>query len=143
MKNDPIYMEARALEFIRSWPDVPQTLRPVYSRFYDAKLLWIDPNVDRPGGSGADWPGALRLTERGQALKEIVDAQSFNFFTVDQIKPILADGDLSEKERRIFKDDIPGAKLLPALRGVRSAMERLNIALERLDRTLNGKAYYP
>lgn len=108
MKEDPIYMEKRALEFLRAWPGVPEVLRPVYSRFYDVGLIWVDPNVDYDPGFGPDvWPGALRLTEGGAALKDLVDGQSFNFFTVKQIMAILPSGDLTEKERRIFKDDLP------------------------------------
>ena len=104
---DPIYMEKRALEFLRAWPKVPEVLRPVYSRFYDAGLIWIDPNADDDFGA---WPSQLRLTEKGKILKEIVDGQSINFFRVEDINPLLPNGDLDEVSRRIFKDDIPGLR---------------------------------
>lgn len=114
MSEDPIYMEKRALEFLRQWPEVDPLLRPVYSRFYDAGLIWVDPNVD-DGYTGSDWPGALRLTEHGRALKEIVDGQTFNFFTRKQIVPLLPNGDLTEFARRIFKDDLPHPKIAKVL----------------------------
>lgn len=137
MKHDPIYMEPRALEFLRQWPKVEPVLRPVYSRFYDAGLIWFDPNVDiDPDEKGRDFPGSMRLTERGQALKELVDAQSFNFFTVEQIAPLLVGGDLEEKENRIFKDDIPGVRVQQAMTGLKAALANMSVAFERLEATM-------
>lgn len=133
MRHDPIYMEQRALEFIRQWPKVDPVLRPVYSRFYDAGLIWIDPNVDR-GADNEGFPGALRLTERGQMLKDIVDGQSFNFFTVAQIAPILVGGDLEDKENRIFKDNIPGVRAAQTAQGLKFALAKLFVAVERLEK---------
>lgn len=135
-----VYMEQRALEFIRAWPDIPPVLRPAYSRFYDAGLLWFDPNVDYDPDLDT-WPGQLRLTERGVALKEICDGQSFNFFTVTQLQPIFPNGigpdDIRDVDKRIFKDEIPqaGKKASQEYRdtyerhGLSGAIDRLKIAL--------------
>jgi hypothetical protein len=107
---DPIYMEKGPLEFLRSWPDVPEKLRAFYPRFVFRGLIWDDPNIDAPPKA---FPGSLRLTERGEMLKEIVDAQSFNFFTVEQMKAILPQGEDPNRLDRIFKDRIPRTKGAP------------------------------
>jgi hypothetical protein len=110
--NMAIYMEKNALAFLRAWPNVPEVLRPVYSRFYDTGLIFIDDNVDCDHFT---WPGQLRLTERGEALKQIVDAQSFNFFIPSQLEPIMPQGYRHEEhfvggeDRRIFKDNLRAA----------------------------------
>lgn len=135
MTADPVYMEKIALAFLRAWPDVPEALRPVYPRFVHRGLLWIDPNVD---WNGKRFPGALRLTEAGERLKEIVDAQSFNFFTIEQLEGILPDGDDPARLDRIFKDKIPGSippmghPASPLTPGLLPAMSRLEVAIDNL-----------
>ena len=122
----PIYMEPRALEFLRAWPDVPETLRPAYSRFYDAGMIWVDPNVDSDGHT---WPGQLRLTGAGEALKEIVDSQTFNFFTARQLQPIIG----AAMARQIFKDELPTSKkgvYAQRERGLRAAMAGLGFEID-------------
>lgn len=119
MKAEPIYMHKDALAFLRAWPDVPEELRPVYGRFFDTGLVWIDPNAS---SDGRTWPGQLRLTPGGSQLKTIVDEQSFNFFTAKQLKGILPSGDCKDPERRLFKDALPGpgcdARPEPATEGL-------------------------
>lgn len=75
---EPIYMDARALEFLRAWPDVPEGLRPAYSRLYDAGMLWADPQAPQ----GLAFPGIFRLTALGQAMKDTLAIKSINFFRV-------------------------------------------------------------
>lgn len=140
---EAVYMEPLALIFLRAFPGVPESLRPVYSRFYVNGLIASD-------GRGAPdleltpdpWPGGLHLTEAGRRLKEIADGQSYNFFTVRQIKDILPSGQIEEVEQRIFKDRLPGhytgfAPYREPL-GLLAAMAKLGAALDGLsDATAN------
>lgn len=136
-----VYMEPRALEFIRAWPNVPEGLRPAYGRFQSAGLIWVDPNVDSDPDLDA-WPFALRLTERGEALKEVCDGQTYNFFTYQQLQPIFPNGvgpdEISDADKRIFKDEIPQAgkrasreyaDLYEGGAGLSGAINRLKAAL--------------
>lgn len=133
-----IYMEQRALAFMRAWPDVPEVLRPVYARFYDHGLIWSDPNAESDGG----WPSSLRLTNQGQMLKDIVDSRSLNWFSIPELSDFMEvrfDGD-----RRIFTDQepppgVPGScPAHPAQRprGLKNAMRRLEQAMDRLETTV-------
>lgn len=147
MSDDTIYMERRAFEFFRAFPDVPEPLRPVYSRFYDTGLLWTDPNAD----DGDQWPGALRWTEAGRALRDAYDENfpngQINFFRVSQICELLPSGDLGEAERRIFKTELPGqvppmghpqspsGGLKVALLGMSMAVDALGVSMRRRIRT--------
>jgi hypothetical protein len=134
--SDPVYMEMKALMFLREWPNVRESLRPVYARFLDAGLIYLDPNVDETG----TWPSQLRLTHRGDLLKEIVDGQSFNFFTAKQLAPIMPHGsDPADPDRRIFKDRLPNTGLsvfklaTPKSRGdIRTTLTRLSETLDKL-----------
>lgn len=132
------YMERNALAFLRAWPDVPEVLRPVYGRFYDAGLIWADPNIEATG----EWPSQLRLTEAGEKLKELVDGQSFNFFMDYQLVEIMPSGDLGEVERRLFKNQMIGGTgaspyVQEAKAGVMAAVERLKTALDALANAVN------
>lgn len=156
MEYEPIYMIPRALEFIRAWPNVP--VRPVYSLFYDAGLLYMDPNVDDPGDGNRTWPGALRWTAEGERIRDLCCSQSINFFRIVDIFKNVPVEDLEDppKYLRCFYDlfqvapdwpDIqkwvrarvgpPGASRAvleapgPAL-GLKVRMARLEIAVERV-----------
>lgn len=141
-----IYMERRAFDFFRDFPDVPELLRPTYSRFYDAGLLWVDPNVDTDGS----WPGSLRWTAEGRGLRDVYEdmfpSKQINFFTVEGIKPFLPTGDLDDVTRRIFKweHEMPGLippmghPKSPALGGLRYAMAGCEVALDRLLETMKA-----
>lgn len=89
MRNDPhnVYMEPRALAFLRAWPDVPVVLRPAWSRFRDAGLMDLDPDYDEDFSDGK-YPSYLRLTPAGQALREIVTRQSYNLFSHEEASAI-------------------------------------------------------
>lgn len=78
-KYEPVFLDHRGRLFIESWPNVPENLRPAYSRFYDAGCVWVDPNIDTTFETER-WPGALRLTTLGESLRDAVQSQSFNFF---------------------------------------------------------------
>ncbi len=136
MSEDAIYMEQRAFEFFRAFPDVPEILRPVYSRFYDVGLIWSDPAIE----ATIDFPSSLRWTNAGRELREIYDENfplhSVNFFSRATVLRLLPDGDLGEKARRIFKDDLPkGVRATgsPAAGGgLRFAMAALELQLDDL-----------
>ncbi len=141
-----IYMDRRAFEFFRSFPDVPEVLRPVYGRFLDAGLLWVDHQAEQAG----DFPGPLRWTERGQQLRddyfEAFPSGTVNFFTETQMRRALPDGDRPDPEWRIFKDAPENPGVAPSgdvigrpSTGLKPALLRLNIALEILTGTLGRK----
>jgi hypothetical protein len=96
MDYEPIYMVPRALQFIRAWPNVPKDLRPAYSYFYDAKLIYLDPNVDDPGDGHRNWPGSLRLTEEGERIRDLACAQTNNFFRIPEVFKSVPAVDLEE-----------------------------------------------
>lgn len=78
---ETVYMEPRALAFLRAWPDVPQALHAVWDRLWAAGVLWTDPNAgDEWDASPAKFPFSLRLTSAGEALKTLIDGQSYNMF---------------------------------------------------------------
>jgi hypothetical protein len=136
--SDPIYMERRAFEFFCAFPDVPEILRPVFSRFLDAGLIWQDPNVDETG----EWPSQLRWTEAGQTLRdeyeESFPKRRINMFSLRRVCELMPSGDLGEIEKRIFKDQLPGSippmghPLSPKPAGLTQAMIGLEMAIESL-----------
>lgn len=81
-----VYMEPRALAFLRSWPDVPEALHGVWDRLWAGGVLWTDPNVD---ADARIFPHALRLTAAGQVLKTLVDDQSYNMFLLGDVLALL------------------------------------------------------
>lgn len=140
MSEDLIYLEKRAREFLEAWPNPPEGLRPVYSRFMDAKMIWADPNVDSDGKS---FPGTLRLTEDGQRLKDLVAGQSYNGYSLRDVLGCCSLGQDTAAFQALFKYELPG---MPARREPRSAKLRdlldppfsstLREGLKRLDRQL-------
>lgn len=85
---EAVYMEHKALAFLRAWPDVPEVLRPTYSRFYDAGLIFVDTNAPQ----GMSYPGQLRLTALGHRVREVMIGKTINFFRmVDVFALITAD----------------------------------------------------
>lgn len=96
---EPVYMENKALDFLRAWPDVPEALRPVYGRFYDAGLIWSDPNAPQD----MEWPGALRLTALGHRIREVMMGKHINFFRVQDVFALLNDDQLQKKGAMVTK----------------------------------------
>lgn len=139
-------MEATALRFMRAWPEVPNDLRPVYSWFFDAGLIWIDPQAEATGA----FPSQLRLTESGQLIKDLVDGQSFNFFRIpdvlalEQTKYIVMKAEPIKHLLKIFQTDWrnPDIKLYCDLRkkdqpipecGLKTALTALGLAVDALN----------
>ncbi len=157
-----VFMDQRALAFLRAWPRVEPGLRPAYSRFQSAGLIWIDPNVDAETDlDGAPiWPGAMRLTRAGEVLKVMVDSQGYNMFSQTQVVAIrdaLQDesafkADVIARQRgfeALWKDQLPkfavncrewptGMPGGPGL-GLNSAIRELKLALAENRKARRGK----
>lgn len=80
-----LYMEPRALAFLRAWPDVPPVLRPAYSRFQDAGLMFVDPEAP----PGMSWPGPIRLTALGHRVREVMIGKTINFFRMVDVLALM------------------------------------------------------
>jgi hypothetical protein len=98
------FMERNALRFLREWPKIDPALEGVIERFISAGLITKPlPDVDR-------YPWGCELTAPGEALKALVETQTFNLWMKQDIADILPDGDLSENTR-LFLDDLPEARV--------------------------------
>jgi hypothetical protein len=141
--QEPIYMEPQALQFIRAWPDIPEKLQALMPRFINHGFLWADPNVDIP----KKWIGSMRLTETGERLKELCDAQTFNFFVPSQLKEILPQGYDPSRLDRIFKDrlaPVRNYRAAPATAqgsGLREKLVQLGKAVENLKYKVAADTY--
>lgn len=96
---EALYMEPRALAFIRAWPDVPEVLRPVYSRFYDAGLIFIDERAPKD----APYPGRLRLTALGHRIREVMIGKYINFFRLVDVFSFVQAKALADQEPKTAK----------------------------------------
>lgn len=152
-----IFMEPRALAFLRAWPDVPEVLQPAYSRFYDAGLIWSDPNAPQEMG----WPGTLRLTAAGHRVREVMIGSNINYFRIEDVFGVIAAEKLIQQDpqthhflrlwRCYYKSDAQHAQLMdwnypdlkryvslrtdgkdPGAFGYAAASARLKTAVERL-----------
>lgn len=92
---DPVYMEHRALAFLRTWPDVPEDLRPVYSRFFDAGLIFVDTNAPE----GMSYPGKLRLTALGHRVREVMMGKQINFFRLVDVFALIPVEKLADRDK--------------------------------------------
>lgn len=141
---ETVYMEPRALAFLRAWPDVPPALHGVWDRLWAGGVLWSDPNVDDPEVGG--FPFHLRLTEAGLWLKDLANGQSYNMFLRKDVMGLLElveaeayrgtnllghdNGMTREQEsayrmcrfQELWKDDLGGWS--PAANGYMSALRR-------------------
>lgn len=161
LEYDPVYMEPRALEFIRQWPDVKEALRPVYSRFFDAGLIWVDPNAE----TTSSFPSQLRLTELGWRIKEVAGSRGMNFFRLPEIFDQFETEDLAERTakadfmlrlwrstdgqpmtfddrdvRRYISNRL-GQGLHASPDGLKGAMQRLEAQLSRLAYAVSKEAF--
>jgi len=97
--TDLLYIDPRAREFLEAFPVVPEVLRPCAGRFADNGMLWLDPNVDTDGRT---WPGALRLTEAGQELFDLVTSQKWNGYDAQTVREVFAMARLSNHSETTF-----------------------------------------
>ncbi len=137
--GDAFYMEKHAFRFFTDFPDVPDFLRPVYSRFLDVGLIWMDPNAEATG----EWPSQLRWTAAGRELREAYEenfpSRGINFFARATVKRLLPQGDHTKHMDRIFTTEIPRGTLAPQPSGLRYALAGLEIACERLTETIKAR----
>lgn len=79
-EQEPVYIDKRVWDFLRAWPD---NLNPeIYDWLFEARVIATPRDQI---GDKSIWRTGPCLTNLGYPFKEMIDSQSFNFFTVDQL----------------------------------------------------------
>lgn len=132
-----VYMDGKILSFVRTWPDVPEVLMPIWHRLYMAGVLVCD--EDPPHPPPREWPRDLRLSAVGLVLRDLAKSQTFNFFQHADATRIGAalNPAYAAPFQALWKDPIDLPPANPnRLTGLKASLGRLGVAMDRMKESL-------